>query len=111
MMATAKKKPTAAQLAARKLFAQRAKAGTLKKNPSRKKAVKKNPTPKVAHKVAVKKTTVQKNPKKTYESGYAVYAATVSAPWLGTFATLKLAKEAAQTWADKTFNSYRIKKV
>lgn len=35
-MATSKKKPTAAQLAARKLFAQRAKAGTLKaKNPKR----------------------------------------------------------------------------
>lgn len=34
-MAATKKKPTAKQLAARKLFAQRAKAGMLKKNPKR----------------------------------------------------------------------------
>ena len=33
-MATAKKKPSAAQIAARKLFAERAKAGTLKKGGS-----------------------------------------------------------------------------
>lgn len=48
-MATSKKKPSAAQLAARKLFAQRAKAGTLKKSVKRKPAAKrvKNPAPKL----------------------------------------------------------------
>lgn len=43
-MATAKKKPTPAQLAARKLFAERARAGTLGKKPAKKTtARKKNP--------------------------------------------------------------------
>lgn len=43
---TVKKKPTAAQLKARKLFAERSKAGTLRKNPAKKvsgKTRKKNP--------------------------------------------------------------------
>lgn len=64
---TVKKKPTAAQLKARKLFAERAKAGTLRKNPIKKKAaVKKNPAKKKAvKKVAPNpiKKTVKRAPK------------------------------------------------
>lgn len=51
------KKPSAAQLAARKLFAARAKAGTLKKG--KRKA---NPTKTAAKKATVTKVTIRKNP-------------------------------------------------
>jgi hypothetical protein len=66
-MATAKKKPSAAQIAARKLFAQRAKAGTLRKAPAKRKknpvkkavAVKRNPVKKAA---TVKRNPVKRGP-------------------------------------------------
>lgn len=53
----ATKKPTAAQLAARKLFAERAKAGTLKKSPTRKsQATGKKPTKRlVARRMSIEK--------------------------------------------------------
>lgn len=111
-MATAKKKPTAAQLAARKLFAQRAKAGTLKKNSARKVArktvVKKNPV----RKSAVKKAVVRKNSvhvlkssssygKKSRKYKYYIYT-TTSNEILATFERLDLAKEYAQAKADSS---------
>lgn len=116
-----KKKASTAQLRARKLFAQRAKAGTLKKNPARKTATKKNP----ARKVAVKKAVVRKNPAKkrvtvikTSGSKRGAYGWIVRDETKGTDITTfeptsvgkSLAKEYGQAYADKYNHSVSIRK-
>lgn len=96
-MATAKKKPSAAQVAARKLFVARVKAGEFSKGkPKRKTAVKKKI-------VAVKKNPIQKNvevSKKPANFPYVVqYKNTGTGNWNthGAFKQLEVAKDTAQT--------------
>jgi len=106
-MATTKKKPTAAQLKARKLFAERARAGTLRKKTAKKTAVKKVVAKKVVRKTAVRKV-VKKNPVAPIKSFFGVYDGD---KLMGAFRTVEAAKQYAQALADLKGKPYGIRKL
>lgn len=109
-MATSKKKPSAAQLAARAKFAAAARAGTLgkKRKAAKKKAaaVKKAPARKVARKTTAKRAAPrQTDVRVAKQKGYAVMCA---GKLLAVFPALTGAKEYAQAYADAHGKSVSI---